>query len=57
MLTLAPFLAPLDLDQVDLEVYYREFPFKLPDKAQKHRIFWEELFRASGAVRQRWLTF
>ena len=57
MLTLAPFLAPLDLDQVDLEVYYREFSFKLPDKAQKHQIFWEELFRASGAVRQRWFTF
>ena len=57
MLTLPPFLATLDLDQVDLEVYYREFPFKLPEKAQKHRIFWEELFRASGAARQRWLTF
>jgi len=57
MLTLPPFLAPLDLDRVDLQVYYREFPFKLPEKAQKHRDFWEELFRASGVSRQRWLAF
>ena len=57
MLTLPPFLVPLDLDRVDLEVYYREFPFKLPEKAQKHRVFWEELFRASGVARQHWRTF